>query len=150
QEVMIALLIRHALISARDTLGQRAPVSLSDEGEAQARRLADRMRGRELAAGITSPLAPAVGAARGGGEAKQVPLIMDHALREVDVGEWENRTISDLSPFDSWKYFNTFRSGTRCPGGEMMIEVQARVVASLERLTREYGESTVAIVSHAD
>src|SRR5262245_7954534 len=85
QAVMIALLIRHALISARDTLGQRAPVSLSDEGEAQARRLADRMRGRELAAVITSPLARAVETARVVAEAKQVPLIMDHALREVDV-----------------------------------------------------------------
>jgi len=42
------------------------------------------------------------------------------------------------------------RSLARIPGGEMMIEAQARVIAALERLRLTHREETVAVVSHAD
>jgi broad specificity phosphatase PhoE len=147
---MIALLIRHASIPAQDTLGQRALIPLNTLGEAQARRLADRLKSVDVEAVFTSPLTRAVQTANALAAGRNIPVLTETTLREVDVGEWDNRSFAGLDAIESWKFFNTFRSGTRPPGGEMMLEVQARVVGFLERLTHEYGDATVAVVSHAD
>ncbi len=147
---MLVLLIRHAMTPVQDRLGQRAAISLSPEGELQATRLAERLKNVNLAAVFTSPLTRAVQTARAIVARREVPLIAEAALREVDVGEWDGRTFSELEAMGLWKHFNTFRSGVRTPGGEMMIEVQARIVGCLERWAREYGDHTIAAVSHAD
>jgi probable phosphoglycerate mutase len=49
-----------------------------------------------------------------------------------------------------WKLFNQFRSSVRLPGGELMLEVQRRVVDELSRLAPLYDNKTVAIFTHAD
>jgi len=38
----------------------------------------------------------------------------------------------------------------RSPGGESVLEVQARVVTELERLSTKHVDARVAVVSHAD
>ncbi|MGH9559526.1 MAG: histidine phosphatase family protein [Bryobacteraceae bacterium] len=147
---MTALLIRHAMTDMQDTLGERAGLPLSAEGQAQARRLAVSLQRENLAAIFTSPIARAVETAAIVAEARGLTPISDASLREIDVGDWNNRTVESLAGEDSWKFFNSFRSGTRCPGGEMTIEAQTRVVVFLERISRQYPDATVAIVSHAD
>jgi broad specificity phosphatase PhoE len=147
---MIAFLIRHAQVEAQDTIGRRPAIPLSPEGEAQARLLAERLQSREIAAIFSSPLARTLRTAQILAESRGIPVETDACLNEIDFGEWDNRAIDSLKPLDSWKSFNTFRSGARCPGGEMMIEVQSRVVGLLERLTTNYPGGNVAVVSHAD
>jgi broad specificity phosphatase PhoE len=146
---MIALLIRDAATSAGDTLGRKRDVVLSREGKAQAARLAAWVRACEIEVVFSSPLPRAVQTARIVAAGGNRPLITDAALGDMDVGDWDNRLISEVACLESWKSFNTFPSGTRCPGGEMMIEVQARAVAFLERKFLEYTGGTVAVVSHA-
>jgi probable phosphoglycerate mutase len=46
--------------------------------------------------------------------------------------------------------YNQFRSGTRAPGGEMMLQVQTRVVLEMDRIRAERRGASVAIVSHGD
>jgi broad specificity phosphatase PhoE len=147
---VVALLIRHASISAHDTLGRRAEVPLDANGETQAAGLAHRLKNIELAAVFSSPILRALQTAEKIGRERDVPVIIEAALREFEVGNWDGRKFSELDADESWKWFNRFRSGTRPPGGEMMIEVQARVVAFLERVSREYRHRNIAIVSHAD
>jgi probable phosphoglycerate mutase len=147
---MLALLIRHALVEPQETLGRRPTVPLSEEGEAQARLLAERLESGEISAIFASPSARTLRTAQILAESRGIPVETNGCLNEIDFGEWDNREIDSLKPLESWKSFNTFRSGARCPGGEMMIEVQSRVVGFLERLTTKYPEGTVALVSHAD
>jgi len=147
---MLALLIRHALVQAQETLGRRPTVPLSEEGEAQARLLAEQLESLELSAIFASPSERTLQTARILAESRAMDVETDGCLNEIDFGEWDNREISSLKPVASWHSFNTFRSGTRCPGGEMMIEVQSRVVGFLERLTTKYPEGAVVLVSHAD
>lgn len=123
---------------------------MNTEGETQARELAQRLRNVSFAAVLTSPLGRAVETARAITEGREISPIVEDTLREVDFGSWDNRTFADLSATEGWRTFHRFRSGARYPGGEMMIEVQARIVALLERSTREFGDAPVAFVSHAD
>jgi broad specificity phosphatase PhoE len=144
------LMIRHATTSVQEIFGQRSGAMLSDEGKMQAGRLAQRLRDVPVAAIYSSPLMRAVQTARIIGAGRDLTVNCDAALGEIDSGEWDGRTFRELAADENWQRFNTFRSWTRCPGGEMMIDVQARIVSLLERLRHEYEDKTVAIVSHAD
>jgi broad specificity phosphatase PhoE len=71
-------------------------------------------------------------------------------LDEIDFGDWTDRSFEELDGLERWRRFNQFRSGTRSPNGESMIEVQARFLALAERLAEDHGEDRVALVSHGD
>ncbi len=59
---------------------------------------------------------------------------------EVRLGEWEGHGDRDLEGIEDWRRFNDFRSGMRVPGGESMIEIQARMVRQLDTLCGEHPE----------
>lgn len=58
--------------------------------------------------------------------------------------------MTELDAREDWRRFNAYRSQVRAPGGEMMIETQARMVAEFERLREAHANETVAVVSHGD
>jgi probable phosphoglycerate mutase len=55
-----------------------------------------------------------------------------------------------LNQLPEWRLYNTFRSSTRAPGGELATEVQTRMVEQLTRYSRQHPDQTVAVFSHAD
>ncbi|WP_242916200.1 histidine phosphatase family protein [Pontibacter liquoris] len=146
------LLIRHA---TNDTVGKRltgrmAGISLNEEGKTQARKLAERLAGVPLAAVYSSPLERA--------QETAAPLAASHHLEhtvcedfiEINFGDWTNVTFEELSGQPAFQRFNTFRSSSRIPGGELMPEAQARMIGGLEKLRAQHSQQTVAVVSHAD
>ena len=147
---MFVMLVRHAQVPTQDRIGLRAELPLSEEGEANARMLGVRLRHVELAAVFSSPLRRTMQTAEAIAKDRGLRLIEETALIEVNPGKWENRTFRGLAGEASWKFFNTFRAGTRIPGGEMMIQVQSRVVTFLEKISHDFRGRTVAAVSHAD
>src|SRR5579862_3366744 len=147
---MLALLIRHAAVAAQDRIGLRAELPLTETGRAQAQKLAEALRTREIDAIFTSPLRRTMETANAIAGERRLAVIIEPALVEVNPGVWENRRFDELAADPSWRLFNAFRSGTRLAGGEMMIEVQARAVAFLEKISHEYRERSVAVVTHAD
>jgi probable phosphoglycerate mutase len=145
-------LVRHALCDAVGTsLAGRAPgMPLNAEGRAQAARLADRFRELPLDAVYTSPVeraretASAIAAVRA-----LTPVVLD-ALIEFDVGDWTGASIASLAGDPVWTRFNSFRSGTSAPGGELAAQMQARVVAALIELRDSAPTAAIAVVSHSD
>lgn len=146
------LLIRHALT---DTAGKRlsgrmAGVHLNDTGRKQSQELAEGLAGLPVAAIYSSPLERALETAE--------PIAASHHLScnpsddflEIDFGKWTNCLIEDLKDDTQFRLFNTFRSGTRIPGGELMPEAQLRMVRGLERLHSRHPRETVLVISHAD
>jgi broad specificity phosphatase PhoE len=71
-------------------------------------------------------------------------------LGEVQFGEWEGMTIAELDQRDDWRRYNHFRAGARPPGGELMLETQARMIRKAQALAMEHPGATVGIVSHGD
>lgn len=72
------------------------------------------------------------------------------ALEEFHFGDWEGMSFHALEQDPDWRRFNAYRSSVRAPGGELMLETQARMVSQLECLRRRHPREIVAIVSHAD
>lgn len=146
------LLVRHAMCdSVGHRISGRAPgVSLNADGHAQAQRLARRFAGLDIAAVYTSPLDRARETAAAVANAVDRTPITIIGLNEIDFGEWTGCTFDELKPIDQWKRFNDHRSTTRIPGGELMLEAQARAVAALEELRVNHPDATVVAVSHSD
>jgi probable phosphoglycerate mutase len=71
-------------------------------------------------------------------------------LIEVDFGEWTGMTMADLDGDPLWRRFNAVRSSTRAPGGDLMLEVQSRMVDELEELRVRHDRQTIAVVTHQD
>jgi len=145
-------LIRHG---SHDHLGRvltgRMPgVSLNGKGVQEATRLAERLSRVGVTALYSSPMDRAVETARPLAETLRLPLRVDEAIQEIDFGEWMGRRFEELAPLPEWHRWNAYRSGSRAPGGESMLEVQARMVREMERLCGEHPGGRVALVGHSD
>lgn len=125
-------------------------VVLGHAGLAQAEGLAERLAGEGIAAVYTSPLERArMTAAPIARRLRQDERVLE-ALNEIDFGEWSGRDFASLDGDPLWAAWNGARHVARPPGGESMLEAQARAVTGLDGLRREHGEARLALVSHAD
>jgi broad specificity phosphatase PhoE len=115
-------LVRHGE-TAWSVTGQhtgRTDIPLTDRGEANARRLASRLRGRSFARVLTSPLARAA-------RTCEIAGFGTVAERNADTLEWDyglyegRRSVDIRAERPGW---NLFRDG--CPGGENAEDVGAR------------------------
>lgn len=146
------LLVRHAAVDPVGVaIAGRAPgVPLNDAGREQASRIASAMAAVTVGAVYTSPLERARETAEPIARAHGLDARVNDAFTEVDFGEWTGQSLRALGGDERWRRFNTFRSGERIPGGELMAEAQLRAVRGLEQLRGVHGDATVVIVSHAD
>jgi probable phosphoglycerate mutase len=146
------LLVRHATCDAVGSrIAGRAPGEhLNDEGRAQAARLAERLAGITIEALYSSPLERARETAQAVAAKLGVDVRISDALTEIDFGEWTGASLDALHADPQWRRFNSFRSGTPIPGGESMLDAQARGVAELHRLRCGHPDGTVVLVSHGD
>lgn len=145
-------LVRHGQYGLIDrALGGRAPGhALNAAGREEAGRVAEALRGRTVAAVVSSPVQRAQETAAPIAAALGLAVETDAALVELDCGEWTGMTFDALRERPEWHRWNRFRSSAAIPGGETMLAVQARTVAALERLRAVHGDAEVVVVSHAD
>ncbi|MEM5789500.1 MAG: histidine phosphatase family protein [Syntrophobacteraceae bacterium] len=146
------LLIRHGNTDMVDKVlaGRMPGVRLNEEGIAQAAAVAERLSSLPLSGIFSSPLERTIETAR--------PIALKHSLEieirsgliEVETGEWTGMRMADLDSRTRWQLFNSFRTGTRIPGGETILEVQKRMVEEIETLRGNFPEGVIAVVSHGD
>jgi broad specificity phosphatase PhoE len=144
--------IRHATTEPPEQTiaGRSSSVSLSLLGRVQAERLARRLTEQKIPVIYSSPQVRARETARQlveilGGEIR-IALELD----ELDYGEWTGRSLAELEPLPLWRAFNSVRSCTRIPNGELMLEVQARAIGFVERVLERHPGETIGMVTHAD
>lgn len=146
------LLIRHATTDAvgKRLSGRTPGVHLNETGKAQARELAERLAKLPIAAIYSSPLERTMQTAAPLANLRQLKTEKAEDFLEIDFGAWTNRTFQELASEQQFQLFNTFRSSTRIPDGELMAEAQNRIISGLQKLTRKHRNETVAVVSHSD
>jgi probable phosphomutase (TIGR03848 family) len=145
-------LIRHATTDAvgKKLSGRMNGVHLNEQGKAEAQHMAERLGGLQVSAIYSSPLERAIETAEPVAKTLRIPIINNDDFLEINFGEWTNCSFKELELNHEFKLFNLFRSCTRIPGGEMMIEAQARIVSGLQKLYVQHPNKTVVVVSHSD
>jgi probable phosphoglycerate mutase len=116
----------------------------------QAQQLGERIFHLRIAALYSSPLERALETAAPIAQTHKLTTKIDEHFTELNFGEWTNKTFDTLQSQTQFKLFNSFRSNTRIPGGETMLEAQTRFVTGLQQLSLRHPNCLVAIVSHAD
>lgn len=145
-------LVRHGACAGigEQLWGRATGICLNDEGKLQAQNLAERFKTVSLSAVYSSPLERARETAEAIARLARLEVRQTAAFNEIDFGDWTGKTFAQLANDERWQRFNTQRSVSNVPNGESFLEVQARVVAELKRLSEQHGNQRVAIVSHAD
>ncbi len=148
----LLLLIRHGLTNATGVrLGGWTPgIHLSEPGSRQAEALPERLHAVPLAAIYSSPLERCLETAAPLAAARSTEITVREDLGEVRYGSWTNRPLKQLARTKLWRRVQLVPSGVRFPGGESLLEVQARAVRELEDIAGRHARTTVAVFSHAD
>ena len=150
--VTTLLLIRHgSTATVGKSLAGRLPgVPLDACGQNQAHELAVRLAETPITAIYSSPLERAVQTAEPLARRFGHQVQRRQSLIEIDFGSWQGMTLDLLKDDPLWSQFNTMRGSASAPGGESMLEVQARMAKELDHLRQHHGEETIAVFSHAD
>lgn len=149
----LVLFVRHGHTPTTGKIlpGRARGLHLSEAGESQARAVADRLAGLDKVAAIyASPLERTKETA--GFIAKGLGLTGTAArgLLEADIGDWTGKELKAVRKEPEWKVVQRYPSGFRFPGGEAFLDIQTRMVATVERLRKTHAGETIICVSHAD
>ena len=144
-------LIRHGESEAIDYIAGRTPgVHLTKKGKEQVKKLVQNFSGFRIDKIYSSPIERTLETAEIIAKHLNLRVENDNGLIEVDFGEWTGKRFEELKNDKKWDLFNTYRSGTRIPGGETMQEIQLRIVQTIEKIRKENNEKNIIIVSHGD
>ena len=146
------LLIRHGEIEANRTKVWHGSTdsALTDAGEAQARAVAGRLAAHreEPGALYTSPLLRARRTAELIGECLALTPVVEPALPEYGIGEWEGESYRDLAL--ERRFFAHIEADLDFapPGGESPRRVVERTVSALRRISGGHPGLGVVVVGH--
>ena len=144
-------LVRHAESAwnrERRVQGTCLEVPLSPTGRAQAQLLGARLREAPLEAVYSSDAERALETARLAlGDGRRITV--SDRIRELSLGEWEGRLISDLRAEDPGKLDAWYRtpSTVSLKGGEDLAAFRRRVVSFMDEIIASSG-GDVAIITH--
>jgi broad specificity phosphatase PhoE len=145
-------LVRHGAtqLSAEDRFAGATDVDLSDEGRAQASRLAERLRDDRVVAVYCSPLRRTRDTAAALATPHGLEPIEHAGLREIDHGHWEGLTRSEVET----RYHDEYVRWEEDPftfapqGGECGLDVMARALPVIRRIVETHRGQNVVVVSH--
>jgi probable phosphomutase (TIGR03848 family) len=149
------VLLRHAHSVANEKnilAGRTSGISLSKNGRDQAFELVKRIGDLKFDEVAVSPLQrcretidPWLASVNGG-----VAVTIDETISEVDYGSWSGKSLASLRRKSQWKIVQNFPSQMAFPGGESLLEMQARALTGFYRLNAVKGKGPRLLVSHGD
>lgn len=124
---------------------------LSPLGYEQAKELTEYLENEKIDKVYASDLMRAYHTVSGIAKQRGLEVIKDSRLREINAGKWEGKLYDSLyadfsEDYSLWK---TDIGNSRCTGGELVAELQNRIVAAVLDIAGKNPEKTVCIGTHA-
>lgn len=125
-------------------------IALNEQGEWQARQVADALADEPLAAIYSSDLRRAWATAQAIAARTQAPLAAEPALRERSFGIFEGQRFADIAashPVDATRWRQR-DPGYAPPEGESLQVLQQRASSAVDRLAGRHAGQQIALVAH--
>lgn len=149
------ILIRHGLTlwNLEGRIQGISNTELAPEGLRQAKLLAEKFPCDKVDAIYSSDLSRAKITAQFLADKFNLPVQTTTAFREVDFGEWDGKSFSDLEKFDAdrLKIFHTQPDKLKLDGAETFQQAQSRAMNRLKQVIDAHengGENHVVIAAH--
>lgn len=121
---------------------------LSELGQMQVRKLAERLVSYAPTAIFSSPLGRALSTAQAIAQTTGVEVVTLEDLREMSYGGWEGRSFLDVRQEDEETYQRWIQDETvRCPDGESHADVRERMQRAFDHIAATADE-TIVVVAH--
>lgn len=145
-------LIRHAEAEGnlyRRVHGQYDSL-ITDNGYRQIKALEARFQDIPIDAVYSSDLFRTMTTARAIYKPKGLPLHTRRDLREIDLGDWEDRSFAGVDRRDHarMKLFHHTSPLFQAPNGESFLQLRQRGVAALRDIAARHPDQTVAVFAH--
>jgi len=145
-------LIRHGEteFNAESRIQGQLDVALNQIGKKQATKTAEylyslKSSGIQFSALFSSDLSRTVETATPIAQKLNLEIKTDKRLREMNFGEFQKFTVMELQKKGAW---NDWSASKQCPSGESFLELQQRVVNSLQEITTECKGQRILVVTH--
>ena len=150
----VIYLVRHgqSIGNLHRTLLGHTDLDLSELGFRQADACAEALKDVKLDAIYSSDLKRAMSTAAPHAKMRGMDVIPTVDLRELHLGDWENRTVEDIKEsygdmydYDWAHHFFTFV----CPGGESVPHLAARISKKIAEIAENHPNNTLLLTLHA-
>ncbi len=123
---------------------------VTENGYRQIAALGNRFSNLPLDAVYSSDLFRTMTTAKAISEPRGLPLLTRSALREIHMGDWEDKTWGemDMKNHDAMKLFVSSSPQWRVNGGETFAQLRGRASAAILQIAKEHPDQTVAVVTH--
>lgn len=131
--------------------GRLPGVHLNDNGKKQAQALAEVLQHAPIKNVYASPLERTFETAEPIAQALGLKVIPEPGLLELDVGDWQDKTLKQLRRRKLWKTVQHAPSRMRFPNGETFANAQQRIAETIEALSSKHKpQDLIVCVSHSD
>jgi probable phosphomutase (TIGR03848 family) len=157
--VTTIVLVRHGLTHMTGPVlaGWTPGLHLDERGQAQAKRVAERLAPVPFAAIVSSPLDRCLDTAGFIAEGRELSVQVDERIGECKYGDWTGQELKVLMKDPLWKVVQAHPSAVVFPGpeGEALRDTQVRAVTALrewdKKIEAEHGPDAVWLAcSHGD
>jgi probable phosphomutase (TIGR03848 family) len=148
----LMLLVRHAVTEStgKRLSGSIPGIHLSDQGRAQAERVAERLAPLRPSEVHASPLERCVETAEPLAAVLGLGVHLLPEVEEIGYGRWAGRSLAQLAKTSLWKRLQQQPSAVEFPGGETLVAAQRRSVAALDAIATRRPRAMIVVVTHAD
>ena len=143
--------IRHAETDMAGRFCGQSDPPVNSRGQQQILNLIEAIKTELIGAVYCSDLQRAVTTARAIADAFSIPVVIRPNLREINFGEWEGLSWSEIEHRNSayaHRWIEAFPN-LPAPGGEPFEDFQTRVLAEVADIQRLANETRVAVVTHS-
>jgi broad specificity phosphatase PhoE len=146
------VIVRHGEteLNRDGTFRGRLDVPLNERGLEQAEAAAEALSRTPVAAVFSSPLSRAYDTAAAIARRHDVPVTIDEAFHNFDLGEWQGRpkaVVKKEQP-ELWDRWVNDPANLRIPGAETLDDVRARAHARAIELVREHPDGRIVVATH--
>lgn len=142
-------LLRHGELEGADIFRGSTDDQLTDNGWKQMVSTIDGKNGWDII--ITSPLSSCREFAEVIAQEDEIDLEINKEFKEIDFGEWEDKTPNEIIKEDANLLEAWWQSPTQItpPAGEDFYDFRARVLKAYKEILREYKGKRILLVTHS-